>query len=147
MENVTNTQKYENYKAQMGQLTHAINAHFYLEALFIEYGVMEDRTEAILLCAGKKVNPKAGLKQKIEAIRKLVNHGGMICKYISPQLLDDILAWADVRNDFIHRLMKQVFTGEELKVTVDQGREIVKTLNNKSSCYKRAIARQNKEGK
>ena len=38
--------------------------------------------------------------------------------------------------------MKQVFTEEELKEIVDQGQEIVKTLNNKSSCYKRTLERQ-----
>ena len=146
MEVLDNAQKYENYRAQMGRLTHAINAHFYLEALFIEYAIMEDRLESILTHAGvfreDKHNTIAKKLQKLEA---LCQSDKTAKKYFSPELLQSILDWKDNRNKFIHTLMKQVFTGEELKEIVDQGQEIVKTLNNKSSCYKRALERQKKE--
>ena len=52
MESLNNFQKYENYKAQMGRLNHAIKEHFFLEAMFIEYAIMEDRCESILTHAG-----------------------------------------------------------------------------------------------
>ncbi len=48
MNNLTNMQKYENYKAQIDRLNRAIKEHFYLEAMFIEYAVMEYRCESIL---------------------------------------------------------------------------------------------------
>ena len=35
MEDISNIQKYENYKAQNGRLNRALREHFYLEALFI----------------------------------------------------------------------------------------------------------------
>ena len=38
-----NQQKYENYKEQAIRLKKAINAKFYLEAVFIEYAIIEDR--------------------------------------------------------------------------------------------------------
>jgi hypothetical protein len=41
-----NMQKYENYKEQMNRLKKAMANAFYLEALFIEYAIMEDRTES-----------------------------------------------------------------------------------------------------
>lgn len=40
--------KYENYKEQNERLTRALKNHFYLEAIFIEYSILEYRTEAIL---------------------------------------------------------------------------------------------------
>ena len=45
---ITNMEKYGNYKEQMGRLKKAMDNHFLLEALFIEYAIMEDRCESIL---------------------------------------------------------------------------------------------------
>ena len=50
---IDNMQKYENYRVQIGRLKKALKEHFYLEAIFIEYAIMEDRLEAILRHAGK----------------------------------------------------------------------------------------------
>lgn len=44
--------KHSNYSEQMGRLKKAMAYRFYLEALFIEYAVIEDRTESILRHAG-----------------------------------------------------------------------------------------------
>lgn len=41
-----NMQKYLNYKEQMGRLKKAIANSFYLEAIFIEYAIIEDRLES-----------------------------------------------------------------------------------------------------
>ena len=43
MPDLTNMQKYANYKEQMERLNRAMKEHFFLEAMFIEYAVMEDR--------------------------------------------------------------------------------------------------------
>ena len=48
-----NLQKYENYKEQFKRLNRALTNGFNLEALFIEYAIMEDRTESILRHAEK----------------------------------------------------------------------------------------------
>ena len=48
-----NMQKYENYKEQFKRLNRALANGFNLEAVFIEYAIMEDRTESILRHAGK----------------------------------------------------------------------------------------------
>lgn len=56
MENPTpasNTQRYYNYIEQMVRLKKAMAAQFYLEAIFIEYAVMEDRLESILRQIGR----------------------------------------------------------------------------------------------
>jgi hypothetical protein len=49
---IDNQQKYENYKEQFRRLNKAFANGFNMEALFIEYAIMEDRTELILRYAG-----------------------------------------------------------------------------------------------
>ena len=49
---IDNQQKYENYKEQFKRLNKALANGFHLEAMFIEYAVMEDRTESIIRHAG-----------------------------------------------------------------------------------------------
>ena len=57
MQNITdNIQKYNNYKEQMGRLKKAISSEFYLEAISIEYAIVEDRVTSALRHAGKN-NP------------------------------------------------------------------------------------------
>ena len=65
-------------------------------------------------------------------------------KYFSKELIDSIFEWKEKRNKFIHTLMKQVFTGEELGEIVMQGQTIAKTLSSKSTSYRRALDRQNR---
>ena len=43
-----NRLKYENYKEQFKRLNRALANGFNLEAMFIEYAILEDRTESIL---------------------------------------------------------------------------------------------------
>lgn len=146
MGDLTNMQKYENYKAQMGRLTHAISAHFYLEALFIEYAIMEDRLESVLTHAGVfREDRHNTITKKIRRLEAFCQSDKTARKYFSPELLQSIQDWKENRNKFIHALMKQVFTGDELEAIVQDGLTIVKTLNNESSLYKRALARQKKE--
>ena len=45
---ITNQQKYENYTEQFRRLKKALANGFNLEAMFIEYAIIEDRTESIL---------------------------------------------------------------------------------------------------
>lgn len=70
-ETVDNQQKHENYRVQMGCLKSALRSHFYLEAIFIEYAMMEDRLEAILRHADKW-HPKEGTFVSINAKAKKV---------------------------------------------------------------------------
>ena len=49
---ITNQQKYANYTEQFRRLKKALDNGFNLEAMFIEYAIMEDRTESILRHGG-----------------------------------------------------------------------------------------------
>ena len=142
MEAETNQEKHENYKAQMGCLNRAIKEHFYLEALFIEYAVMEDRLESILTHAGVfRADKHDTITKKLRRLETLYQSDKLARKYFSPELLQCIMDWKDNRNKYIHSLMKQVFTGEELEAIVQQGLLIVKLLSSRSTSYKRASER------
>lgn len=141
MENkISNMQKYENYRIQMGRLSRAIKAEFYLEAIFIEYAIMEDRLESILVHAGKfnpkkhdKMDKKLGKVEEISQEKKALAH-----KYFSAELIQSIYSWKNSRNDLIHALMKQNLVTDELKAVAISGRDIVKTLNTKSTAFRKA---------
>ena len=51
----TNIQKYENYREQFIRLKKALDLKFFLEAIFIEYTIIEDRTESISRHAGNGI--------------------------------------------------------------------------------------------
>ena len=55
---IDNQQKYLNYKEQFKRLNRDITNDFNLEAMFIAYSIMEDRSESVLKHAGKYIyNP------------------------------------------------------------------------------------------
>lgn len=143
MSDLSSMQKYANYKAQMGRLNHAIKEHFFLEAMFIEYAIMEDRCESILTHAGV-FNPDrhVTITRKVRRLEALCQSNEIARKYFSQELLESILVWKEKRNQFIHALMKQTFTGKELEAFVMEGQTIIKTLSSKSTSFKRALERQ-----
>ena len=144
-----NMQKYLNYKEQMGRLKKAIANSFYLEAIFIEYAIIEDRLESILRHSGKW-NPKpdqhVSIEKKIRMVEKLAEEKkGLARKYFDDQLFVDLKEWKDERNRLIHALMKQSLHTEDLIVVVERGQALVKHLNNKSSLYNRSIEKKQEQ--
>ena len=145
---ITNIEKYGNYKEQMGRLKKAIDNHFLLEALFIEYAIMEDRCES-LLRHSNAFNPEKHktITAKLNRIADLKrNKKALIKKYISDELIEEIKVWKEERNKLIHALMKQKLTGEELVQLAAQGQQIAKILCSKTTSYKRALEREKKKG-
>ena len=145
-----NMQKYENYKEQFKRLKRALANGFNLEAVFIEYAIIEDRTESILRHAGayaaylkKRGRYSATIESKVKYIVKLAeNKSGLLHRYFSDSLLSDILAWKDERNRLIHALLKQVLTTEELIELAQTGERLTKELRTRTNNYKRAVERQ-----
>jgi hypothetical protein len=139
-----NMQKYANYREQMTRLSKAIKAEFYLEAIFIEYAIIEDRLESVLRHSGK-FNPEKHntmdkkLKRVEEMQRAKTGSKVLLRKYISDELKDSIYQWKKVRNDLIHALMKQSLHTADLQKLAMEGQAIVKTLNSKVSSYNRAL--------
>lgn len=150
MEQISNNmQKYANYREQMGRLKKALAYQFYLEAVFIEYAIMEDRLESVLRHSGKW-NPKPDqfvpINTKRKKVAKLAEEKKSLAhKYFSVELTDAIEKWIADRNQLIHALMKQSLHTEDLSELAEQGQDIVKTLSNKVSLYNRALERQASE--
>ena len=141
-----NMQKYENYKEQMNRLKKAMANAFYLEALFIEYAIMEDRAEAILRYEGNEINAKNGfvsIDKKLNKIIKIAEQKRSLPnKYFSDDLIGRIAAWKEERNRLIHALMKQSLTTEELRGLAETGQTLIRELCNRANNYKRAVARR-----
>ena len=141
-----NQQKYENYRVQMSCLKSALRSHFYLEAIFIEYAIMEDRLEAILRHADKW-HPKEGTFVSIDAKAKKVaklaeEKKNPAHRYFPPELTDGILAWKERRNQLIHALLKQSLRSEDLLEVAEEGERLTKQLCSKATSHRRALEKQ-----
>ena len=147
-----NRLKYENYREQFKRLNKALSAGFNLEAMFIEYAIIEDRTESILRHGGywdaymKKRGPGRDptLNSKISYIRgKVESDDKILTRYFSDDLLQELLDWKEERNRLIHALLKQQFEHNELNELAARGNELVKKLRSRSSAYNRAMEKAN----
>lgn len=145
---INNMQKYANYKEQFGRLKKAITNNFFLEAIFIEYAIIEDRLESILRHSGN-YNPKRhlSLNSKLHRVSEMSREAkGLTMKYFSGALLAEISAWKEERNKLIHALMKQKLHAEDLEVVALQGQLIAKTISNKTKSYNTALRKKQLEG-
>ncbi len=150
MDKTENQLKYENYREQFKRLKSALNGGFNLEAMFIEYAIMEDRTESILRhadkweaclkhCKGR--NP--GIDSKIRYIKKLAEEKKTLPnKYFSDDLLDRILVWKEDRNRLIHALLRQQFAHNEIRMLAEQGKQLADELRKRAGNYNRAMDRR-----
>lgn len=143
-----NMLKYTNYKEQHERLTKALKHNFYLEAIFIEYAIVEDRLSSILRYEGNSIKVKdekdfVSIERKINKVRTISREkNGLAIKYFSSEFLDSIEKWKGKRNPLIHALMKQQLTTEGLLELATEGQAIVKELSRLSQNYKRAVERK-----
>ena len=146
MEQITdNMQKFANYKTQMERLKKALTHKFYLEAIFIEYAILEDRLESVLRHSGNW-NPKPGTFPSLDAKRKKIaklaeEKKNPLRKYFPAELTDSIESWKNERNCVIHALMKQSLHTEDLSALALQGESLIKLVRNKTAQYNRALVR------
>ena len=142
-----NIQKYENYRAQFKRLNRAMKEQFYLEAIFIVYAILEDRTESILRYEGNDIKPKGdrkpGIAQKLSKIRTIARgKKSLPNKYFSDELIDRIITWKNNRDRMIHALLKQQLSTEELARIAEEGKIVARELCNKANNYRRAVERR-----
>ena len=150
---IDNQQKYENYREQFQRLNKALAGGFNLEAMFIEYAIIEDRTESVLRHAGlwdayikSRKGHGATLNSKINYIRKRADSGSkLLKKYFSDDLLEQILDWKEERNRLIHALLKQQFAPHEISTLAQRGNELSRMLRSKASSCNRAADRERAE--
>ena len=143
---ITNQQKYENYTEQFRRLKKALANGFNLEAMFIEYAILEDRTESILRHGGlwdaymkKQKDRSPTINSKITYIQKRIESGDkLLKKHFSDDLLNRVLLWKDERNRLIHALLKQQLAHNEISELATQGNELVNALRSRTGSYNRA---------
>jgi len=139
---VSNYQKYENYKEQAVRLKKAINSKFYLEALFIEYAIIEDRFESALRHSGVIIGggKYVGLNRKLSKMEAVAREKKSLAnKYFKPELFESVKLWKEERNRLMHALMKQSLTTEELQNLSEKGQLLVKKLCSVTTSYNRKI--------
>lgn len=138
---IDNMQKYANYKEQFGRLKKALSYKFYLEAIFIEYAIIEDRFESVLRHSGK-FNPERhnSLNAKLKRIEEMQrDKRGLTRKYFSDEIIEEVSVWKEDRNQLIHALMKQSIHTEDLECVALKGQEIAKAISNKTKIYNNAL--------
>ena len=143
-----NQLKFENYREQFKRMNKALANGFNLEAIFIEYALMEDRTESILRHAdlwSAYTNSRKGnmptIDSKIRYIKKHAeNKKNPLHKYFSDDLLEQVLIWKEERNRLIHALIKQHLTNEDVIRIAQNGRELTRKVRTRTTSYNRIIS-------
>ena len=111
---------------ELNYLTRALKSEFYYEAIFIEYAIIEDRTDSILRHANVTID-KPTLNNKIKAIKiNRVFKNEYVTKHLSLDLLDSIKQWKNKRNALIHDLINLSYSNEDIKKIALEGQQIVK---------------------
>ena len=149
---ISNQQKQANYTEQFRRLNHALKNGFNLEAMFIEYAILEDRTESVLKHGGywdaylkKRKGKEPTISTKISYIQGKANADDkLLHKYFSDDLLDRVLLWKDERNCLIHALLEQRLTNEEVSAIAATGNDLVRTVRSRATTYNKAIQKMDR---
>ena len=107
----------------------------YLEAILIEYAIMEDRLESVLRHSNV-YNPEKhnSLNRKIRRIEELRRaKKSALRNYLSEELLNEIENWKEERNGIVHCLMKNNVNETDLKEVALTGQRIAKVLCSKAT--------------
>ena len=139
-----NMQKYANYKEQRGRLKRALKEQYYLEAIAIEYAIIEDRIESVLRHSGVYHPDKHNmLNKKLNKLSEMQrNKKGLVRRYFSEELIGQIHDWKNERNPMTHALLNLKLHTEDLADIAQRGEKLVKAVSNKTSLYNKALAKQ-----
>ena len=141
---IDNMQKYENYKEQMGRMKKALKERFYLEAISIEYAIVEDRIESVLRHSGMYNPDKHNmLNKKLNKLSEMQRRkDGLVRRYFSDELIEEIHSWKNERNPMTHALLNlKLHTGDLENIAV-RGEALVKKVNSRTALYNRALEKQ-----
>ena len=140
-----NMLKYENYKEQMERLKKAMTNRFYLEAIFIEYAILEDRLESALRHSGKwqpKPDQHTSIDRKVKLLMaQATEKKSLAQKYFQLEMMQAVLDWKNRRNPLMHSLMKQQLHTGDLSGLAEEGLALVKQVGNKVRLFNRAVER------
>ncbi len=142
-----NYEKQEIYSSMKRNLSKAIQAGFYYEAIFIEYAIIEDRCTSLLKHANIRWVESNGNELKLSTkLNKLRSNPKFVLPYVRKRLpldfIDRIDSWKKQRDRFIHDLAKIPYDDDNVKQVAMDGNEIVRILDNKSRSVNRFYDKQ-----
>lgn len=142
---ISGQEKYFNYKNNFDRLKAALENQFYLEAIFIEYAILEDRTESVLRHAGlwekymdKRKMPNIGTKLTFIK-NQAKNRTSSFRPHFSDDLIEQLRAWKDRRNPLIHDLLNQRLGDDDLKNLAEEGSELIRELRTRAARHNREV--------
>ena len=146
---MNNIEKKEKYLNLMSRLKRATDNEYYYEAIFIEYAILEDRTESLLKHAGKKFQENNGNPFKIsKKLNKLKSEKefqtSYIRKHLTEELIEKIYEWKIQRDKLMHNIINLQYKNDEIKMLALNGECLVKKFNSKSQLVNKYLDNQYK---
>lgn len=151
--------KREYYEDLYDQITAAVNAEFYLEAAWLEYAFMEDRTTNALAWAGGRVLDKKGkriarpsLESKLSALKaRLPSNPELMRAMRGAAVLDAAQRWRKRRNTLAHALASSVKPWSTVKADAkslaEDGLAVVRDLSSAGMRLRRRARRRGRSKK
>ncbi len=132
---LTNDEKHQVYSVLKAKLKIALQQGFYLEALLLEYAIIEDRLSSVLRSANLSYLQSDGketfIKQKIKKIRNAeISKRFPIYSRIPSELLSALEEWIAIRNELVHKSCSRLYNNEEVKKCAFEGEELVRRVSN-----------------
>ena len=141
-----NLEKYNRYRSQFERLDRALGEKFYLEAIFIEYAILEDKAWSALKHAALENREKNdGIDRKIDALKELKKSDELAEKYFSSKLLGDMKCWKNDRNKLVHNLMEAELDTRRLRGLALRGKRLIAEFGSKVTLFNRALNRRGKQ--
>ena len=141
-QSITNDEKRIVYAILKTKLKIAIQQEFYLEALLLEYSILEDRLSSILEHSRiRNTNSKGeslGIQAKLNKISNAIRSKRVpVYQKVRQDLIDDTLNWKEERNILVHRSCQRLYDSDEVKACAIHGNDIVRRLTNAAAAVKR----------
>ncbi len=141
METIENKMElHENFKQNFSRLNRALKYKFFLEAIFIAYAIIEDRTKAILIyndCKEEKKEPWT-LDRKIKKIEKIFKQTNTSLKLnINEDIIVNLQNWKAKRNKLVHNLLRQNISSDKLNDLAQEGIELARAYDKYCKKFKR----------
>lgn len=140
---ITNEEKRQVYSILKTKLKIAVQQEFHLEALLLEYAIIEDRLSSILRSADivylRNDGTEISIQKKLDKIRNAnVSKQFPIYKKVPMELISEIEEWKNVRNDLVHKSCTRIYNSEEVNQCARAGNDLVRRISNTARSVKRA---------
>ncbi len=140
---ISNVEKRQVYSVLKTKLKIAIQQEFYLEALLLEYAIIEDRLSSVLRATNlsyiRSDGEEISIQKKIDKIRNAsISKRFPVYRRVPDGLMTETEEWKEARNALVHKSCSRLFINEEVKQCALHGEKIVRKITNMARNIKRA---------